>query len=41
MDSAHAMQLWFADDAALLKADFAADLKQVQAGVRDMLGSRP
>lgn len=41
MDSAEAMRLWFADNGALLKSDFAADLQEVQRGVREMLGSRP
>jgi hypothetical protein len=36
-----ALQLWFADGGALLKADFAADLLKVEAGPRKLLRSRP
>jgi hypothetical protein len=35
-----ALQQWFADDGALLKADFAADMQQVEAGTRKLLRSR-
>jgi hypothetical protein len=41
MDPEKAMQLWFSDDSALLREDFAQDLKQVDQDIRKMLGSRP
>jgi hypothetical protein len=41
MSPEQAMQLWFADDGALLRDYLEQDLKQVDVGIRTMLGTRP
>lgn len=35
-----AIQAWFTDDAALMKADFAEDMKQLDRGLREFFGAK-